>query len=158
MQKLEAVEEARTLMLEAKEWSVWKWLTEKRRVREAADRANEALDKRARAVQKTWSEELQQAYRELEAADPEGSHHRHPRKSDHEIVVSAEARALAKRLKQADDAAYDARMLAEQTFADAEARLSTSLAREGTVQAIDSWDLKLKAIRKSEAAVPSRTE
>lgn len=158
MQKIEAVEEARTLMLEAKDWSVWKWLTEKRRVREAADRANEALDKRARAIQKTWSEELQQAYRELEAADPEGGHHRHARKPDHEIVLSAEVRALAKKLKQADDTAYDARMVAEQTFADAEARLSTSMAREGTVQAIESWDLKLKAIRKAEAAVHTQPE
>jgi hypothetical protein len=158
MQKLEAVEEARTLMLEAKNWSVWKWLTEKRRVREAADRANEALDKLARSVRKSWSEELQQAYREWEAADPVGEHHRHTRNPDHEVKVSAEVRAHAKKLKQADDAAYEARMRAEQTFVDAEARLSASLAREGTVQAIESWDLKEKAIRKAEAAARAHPE
>ena len=37
MQKLEAVEIARALMSEGKDWSVLRWLFEKRRVREAAD-------------------------------------------------------------------------------------------------------------------------
>jgi hypothetical protein len=59
---------------------------------------------------------------------------------------------LAKKLKQADDEAWQAHIRAEQTFADAEAKLSTSMAKEGTLQAIESWDLKEKAIKKSEAA------
>jgi hypothetical protein len=58
----------------------------------------------------------------------------------------------AKRLKEADDAAYQARMDAEDIFDEAERRLSTSMAREGSRRAMASWDLHEKAIRKAEAA------
>ena len=44
MRKLTEVEEAKALMTEAVEWSVMKWLREKKRVRKAADKANDALD------------------------------------------------------------------------------------------------------------------
>jgi hypothetical protein len=40
---------------------------------------------------------------------------------------------------------------AEATFDEAEHRMSTHLAREGAQKAIDSWDLREKAIRKAEA-------
>ncbi len=158
MQKIEAVEEARNLMLEAKDWSVWKWLTEKRRVREAADQANEALDKLEEKIKKSWSDELKHAYRELEEADPDHEQHRHSKKLDQAIKISPEIRALAKKIKQAHDAAYDAHMRAEETFEVAASHLNLSMAREGTAQAIESWDLKEKAIRKAEAAARPRSE
>jgi hypothetical protein len=158
MKKIEEVEEARNLMLEAKDWSIWKWLMEKRRVREAADRANEALDKQTRTVKKAWSEELKHAYRELEEADPDHEQHRHSKKVDQSIKISPEIRVLAKKIKQAHDAAYEAHMRAEETFAVAASRLNISMAREGTAQAIESWDLKEKAIRKAEAAARTQSE
>ena len=158
MHKLEAVENARSLMLEAREWSVWTWLTEKRRVREAADQANEALDKLEEKIRKSWSDELKHAYRELEEADPDHEQHRHSKKLDQPIEISPEIRVLAKKIKQAHDVAYDAHMRAEETFAVAESRLSISMAKDGTVQAIESWDLKEKAIRKAEAAAQPHPE
>ena len=44
MKKLPAVEEARAIMKEGMEWGVWKWLMEKKRVRQIADDARTALD------------------------------------------------------------------------------------------------------------------
>ncbi len=44
MRKLPAVEEARAIMTEGTEWGVWRWLLEKKRVREIADKARAALD------------------------------------------------------------------------------------------------------------------
>jgi hypothetical protein len=158
MHKLDAVEDARNLMIEAQGWGVWKWLTEKSRVREAADRANEALDKLEQKIKRSWSEELKLAYRELESADRDGDAHRHAKKSDPSIEISPETRAVAKKIKHAYDTAYDARMRAEQTFVDAESRLSVSMAREGTVQAIESWELKEKANRKAEAAASLKAD
>jgi hypothetical protein len=60
---------------------------------------------------------------------------------------------LAKKLKESDDEAYRVRMDAEDTFDEAEKKLSTRLAREGSRKAIDSWDLHEQAIRKSEGAI-----
>ena len=45
MQKLHLVEETKALFREAQAWSIWRWLTEKRRMRAAADTATEALEK-----------------------------------------------------------------------------------------------------------------
>jgi hypothetical protein len=158
MHKLEAVENARNIMLEAREWPVWTWLTEKKRVREAADQANEALDKLEEKVKRSWSDELKHAYRELEEADPDHEQHRHSMKLDQPIEISPEIRALAKKIKQAHDAAYEAHMRAEETFEVAASRLNISMAKDGTVQAIESWDLKEKAIRKAEAAIFPKAE
>ena len=47
MRKLLEVQQAKELMNEAKDWSVFKWLFEKPRVRETADLANDALDRGA---------------------------------------------------------------------------------------------------------------
>src|ERR1017187_5358693 len=44
MHKLAAVEEAKTLFNEAKDWSVWRWLTEKKHARTIADAAWAALE------------------------------------------------------------------------------------------------------------------
>jgi hypothetical protein len=158
MHKLEAVENARCLMLEAQEWSAWKWLTEKPRVREAADQANEALDKLEEKIKRSWSDELKHAYRELEEPDPDREQHRHSEKLGHVVEISPEIRALAKKIKHAYDVAYEARMRAEETFAVAESRLSVSMAKDGTAQAIESWDLKEKAIREAQAAASLRPE
>jgi hypothetical protein len=158
MHKLEAVETARNIMLEAREWPVWTWLTEKKRVREAADQANEALDKLEEKVRRSWSDDLKHAYRELEEADPNHEQHRHSKKLDSPVKISPEIRALAKKIKQAHDAAYEAHMRAEETFEVAASRLNINMAREGTTQAIESWDLKEKAIRRAEAAVSPKAD
>ena len=55
-------------------------------------------------------------------------------------------------MKEADDRAYEARMDAEDIFAEAERKLSSGLARNGTVRALESYDLREKAIRRAEAA------
>jgi len=65
MRKLAAVEEARAVMTEGMEWGVWKWLLEKRRVQEIADRATAALHEADRKVKAAWSDELKTAYKEL---------------------------------------------------------------------------------------------
>ena len=52
MQKLTPVEDAKTLLHEAKDWSVWRWLTEKRRLRTTADAAWEALEDCERKVKR----------------------------------------------------------------------------------------------------------
>ncbi len=147
MRKLTEVEEARQLMNVAKDWSVWRWLTEKRRVREAADRAVDALSAAEAEVKAGWSEELTSAYAEL-AADGTKKH----AKARKQAEIAEEIRAAAKRVKEADDEAEAARLDAEDTFAVAERKLSASMAREGARKAIESWDLRESAIRKAEAA------
>ena len=64
MQKLAAVEEAKTLLDVAKDWGVWKWLTEKKRVRSTADIAWEALEEYEKKVRDSWSDDLKKAYQE----------------------------------------------------------------------------------------------
>ena len=44
MEKIPAVETAKSLMNDAVTWSVMKWLREKKTVRKIADQANAALD------------------------------------------------------------------------------------------------------------------
>lgn len=136
MQKLAEVEAARRLMAEAGNWSVWQWLTEKRRVRVAADAATAALEKSEKKTKAAWPDELRRFYRQVDArvvedgADPV-----------HHAVAG---------VKKADDAAYQARMDAESTFEEAERRMSASMAREGTHKAIRAYALHELAIRKAE--------
>ncbi len=68
-------------------------------------------------------------------------------------MSAPEATLIAKKVKEADDEAYRARMDAEETFDQAEKQLSTSLAREGCRKAIHSWELHEKAIRKAESVI-----
>jgi hypothetical protein len=68
-------------------------------------------------------------------------------------VSAPEATLIAKKVKEADDEAYRARMDAEEAFDQAEKQLSTSLAREGCRKAIHSWELHEKAIRKAETVI-----
>jgi transketolase len=121
MQKLAAVEEAKALFEEAKEWGVWRWLTEKPKVRQAADAAWEALDKREKKVRAEWSADTRHAYK----ADPD--------------------------LQQALAEVNQAHLSAEAQFEEAERRMSIAMAREGAQMAIDSWTLREKFIRKLEA-------
>lgn len=148
MQKLTEVEKARAIMTEAVDWSVMKWLREKKMVRKAADVANEALDRANQEVKARWPESLKIAYGEL-SSESENSAANGKKTAP---KVDAQTRAVAKRVKEADDEAYRAHMDAEDTFDLAEKRLSTSLAREGCHKAILSWDLLEKAIRKAEEA------
>ena len=150
MRKLAEVEDAKALMTEAMGWSVVKWLSEKKRVRKAADLANAGLDRLDQEIKTRWSEELKAAYSELGGNRGGGAQRQHKQTSQ---GIDPQVMLLAKKLKESDDEAYRVRMDAEDTFDEAEKKLSTRLAREGCRKAIDSWDLHEQAIRKSEAAI-----
>jgi len=138
MRKLIPVEEAKALMNEAKDWGVWRWLTEKRRVRAAANAAVEALSDLEKKVKASWSDDLKRAYRELQA---EASLGRNPRAKQQYQKAKEEAKNVDPQIKLA------VRRVKE---ADDERRMSASMAREGAEKAIDSWELREKAIRKAE--------
>ncbi len=55
------------------------------------------------------------------------------------------------RVKDADDEAYNAHEDAEDAFAEAERKMSTSGAREGARMALVAYDRHEEAIRKAEA-------
>jgi hypothetical protein len=150
MQKLIAVEEARRVLNEGKDWSIWRWLLEKRRVRTAADAGTAALDDMEKKVKSGWGPEIKKAYRELLAdahvnGNPKASHHR-----GNGGGLDSALRLAVEKVKQADDIAYRARMDAEDLFAEAERRLSGSLAREAAQKALEAYDLREKAIRRAE--------
>ncbi len=156
MHKLVPVEEAKALLNAAKDWGVWKWLTEKKKVREAADRAWEALEEAEKAVKASWSDDLKKSYQELvaEAAlvDNPRAKRQYEKAKEEAREVDPKVKAVARRLRQADDEAYRARMTAEDTFAEAEKRMSTGMARDGARQAIEAWEMREKVIRRFEAA------
>jgi hypothetical protein len=156
MQRLMAVEEAKELMAAATDWSIWRWLTEKRRVREAADRGTDALYDAEKKVKGGWCDDLQKAYRELEAKATFQQNPKTKRQLEKAVEearqVDAKIKAAAQRVKEADDLSEEARLQAEATFDEAERRLSAGLAREGALQAIDAFELHEKAIRKAEVA------
>lgn len=149
MKTLPEVETAKQLMNEAMRWSVMTWLREKKRVRKTADLANAALDCLRDQLQKRWPEDLKCAYAALNAeksgSKPNGRNREHSQSGE-----EASAFVTAMKLKAADDEAYRARVLAEETFDAAEKRLSTSLARAGCLKAIQSWELHEKAISQAE--------
>jgi len=153
MEKLPEVETAKALMTEAMAWSVMKWLREKKRVRKTADQANAALDQLSLAVKQRWSESVRAAYEDL-LPQAAGASSRSSKKSP--SAGAGDAALIAKKVKEADDEAYRARMDAEATFDEAERQLSTRLAREGCRKALQGWDLHEKAIRKAEAVVGTR--
>ncbi|PSH04335.1 MAG: hypothetical protein CXZ00_08250 [Acidobacteria bacterium] len=150
MERLKEVEEAVALMQEAVNWSVMKWLAEKKRVRKAADKANEALAQFNKSVKASWSAEMKAAYAEL-CSTGKSAERQAGEKGNHTATITQEIRHVAKHVKEADDEAYRAHMDAEDTFDLAEKRLSTSMAREGTRKAINSWELLEKAIDKAQA-------
>jgi len=156
MHKLIEVEEAKVLMNEAKNWGVWRWLWEKSKVRATADRAVDALAEAERKVKASWSDDLQKAYREVEAlVSLNGnlkSKRRYEKAQQEAKDIDPEIKRAVERVKEADDTAERARLDAEATFDEAERRLDTDMAREGAQKAIDSWELREKAIRRAEAA------
>jgi hypothetical protein len=155
MQKLIPVEEAKALMNEAVDWSVWGWLTEKRRLRATADKAWEALDEAEARVRASWSDGLEKAWQELEAEARLVTHPKTKRsyeKAKEEAKdVDPQTRLAAKKLKAADEEACALRMQAEETFDEADRRMSTSMACEGARQAIAAWEQREKYLRKMEA-------
>jgi hypothetical protein len=142
MRKLEEVHEAKDLMTEAMEWSSFKWLFEKTRVRQTADRANEALDRLNRAVKAKWSTEAKASYKQI-AATTKGKHGAEPEGSELDQLIG--------KVLEADVAAERARQVAEEMFDKAERQMNLDLAREGCKKAIQSWELHEKAIKKAEA-------
>ncbi len=152
MIRLQEVENAKAVMNQAMEWSVFKWLWEKSAVREIADEANAALDRLNRRVKAQWSQDLKAAHRQLlgEISHTKSSHNHQDGRAPDRVIDPEVMRALV-RVKKIDDQAHRARLDAEQTFDEAERQLSTSLAREGCRKAIHSWNLHEKAIREAEA-------
>ena len=156
MKKLSAVEEARAIMTQGMEWGVWKWLTEKKRVRGIADRARAALDEYEMQVKVSWSDELKIAYNQLVTENGNGKakgSRKQTKETAHagDKVTDGKIIAAVKRIQQADDDAYNAHEDAEEVFAEAERKMSTSLAREGARKALEAYDLHESAIRKAEA-------
>ncbi len=135
MQKIKEVEDAKAIMIEAINWSVMKWLREKKRVRRAADVANAALDSTIANLKAGWDKEFRSAYDQLNGKDSK---------------APAELIGTAKKVKQAEEAAKKARDDAENTFDTAEKQLSTTMAREGCKKAIHSWELHEHVIRLAE--------
>jgi hypothetical protein len=153
MHKLPPVEEAKSLLNEAKDWSVWRWLTDKKRVRTTADLAWEALDAAEEKVRASWSDDLQKAWREQAALAAANGNGRGKRKAKEEAAgLDPKIKAIAERLKQAEDEARQARTQAENTFVEAERRMSPQLARDGSRQAIDAYELRESLLRRLEAA------
>jgi hypothetical protein len=139
-------------MTEAMAWSVMKWLREKKTVRKTADLANAALDRLSESTKARWTEGLRAAYEALAAAGGSVA----GKQKGAERAIDPDAQLIAKKVKEADDAAYRARMDAEGTFDEAEKQLSTAMAREGCRKAIHGWELHEKAIRQAEAATHAR--
>jgi len=137
MHKLTPVEDAKMLFNEAKDWSVWRWLIEKKRARSTADAAWEALEACEEKVKAGWPEEWVQAYG-------------HP-KSRRYAELDPEVKEALERLHEDDVEACQARDAAESQFDEADRRMSTSMACEGAQMAIDAWEMREKVIRKAEA-------
>ena len=153
MRKLEAVEEARAIMTAGKEWGVFKWLMEKRKVRGIADRATAALNECEDKVKATWSDELKKAYNYLATKESDGGKGKKGAKSkDDAKAFDPEILAIAQKVLDADEETEIQRLDAEDTFAEGERQLSTSMAREGAGKALATYDLHEKAIRRAEAA------
>ncbi len=145
MRRLPEVETARALMNEAMEWSVVKWLKETKRVRRAADKANEVLDALNQETKEAWAGELKAAYESLLSNAT-------ARLAQENGPEDETAKKMVMAVRRADDAAQRARQDAEDTFDEAERQLSARLAREGCQKAITSWELHEAAIRKAENA------
>jgi hypothetical protein len=154
MKKLEAVEEARATMTAGKEWGVFKWLMEKRKVRIIADKATAALNEAEDKVKATWSDELKRAYNYLATRDSDADKGKKGAKA--EAKFDPEILAIAQKVLDADEETEIQRLDAEDTFAEGERQMSTSMAREGAGKALATYDLHEKAIRKAEAAAKQK--
>ena len=135
MHKLAPVEDAKALFTQARDWSVWQWLVEKKRARATADAAWDALEACEKQVKAGWAAEWRKAYR----AKSPGNHSLDP-----ELISKLQ------RLRQVDEEARQARNAAEAQFDEADRRMSTSMAREGAQMAVYAWELREEFIRKAE--------
>jgi hypothetical protein len=156
MKKLEAVEESRAIMTAGKEWGVFKWLMEKRKVRIIADKATAALNDAEDKVKATWSDELKRAYNYLATRDSDEGKGKKGAKAKEDAKFDPEILAIAQKVLEADEETETMRLDAEDTFAEGERQMSTSMAREGAGKALETYDLHEKAIRKAEAAAKQK--
>jgi len=155
MKKLEAVEEARAIMTAGKEWGVFKWLMEKRKVRIIADKCTAALNDAEDKVKATWSDDLKRAYNYLATQDSDTGKGKKGAKVKAEDF-DPEVLAIAQKVLDADEETETMRLDAEDTFAEGERQMSTAMAREGAGKALATYDLHEKAIRKAEAAAKQK--
>jgi hypothetical protein len=156
MKKLEAVEESRAIMTAGKEWGVFKWLMEKRKVRIIADKATAALNEAEDKVKATWSDELKRTYNYLATRDSDEGKGKKGAKAKEDAKFDPEILAIAQKVLEADEETETQRLDAEDTFAEGERQMSTSMAREGAGKALETYDLHEKAIRKAEAAAKQK--
>ena len=145
MKKIAEVEQAKIIMTEAQDWGIWRWLTEKRKVRLAADSCNDALARAEKRVIESWPEDMRAAYDVL--ADDAKKRHK---------KIDAETLETVRKIKDALDEAERVRLDAEDIFDRADRALSTSMAKQGTFRAIEAWEMREKAIRKAESAAKIR--
>jgi len=125
-------------------------------VRALADEARAALDACENSVKSTWPDNLKIAYNQLVSQN--GNAKRPQQKArlgqkPENPTLDPQLLAAVKKVKEADDDAYNAHEDAEDVFAEAEKRMSTAMAREGARKALDAYDLHEAAIRKAEALV-----
>jgi len=158
MRKLAAVEDARAIMKEGMEWGVWKWLTEKPKVRRLADKARAALDENELKVKESWPDELKLAYNSLVSENGTGGKRKRQSSGKANGAGKPDPKVLAqaKQVLEADDTAYNAHEDAEDVFAEAEKKMSTSMAREGARMALVAYDRHEEAIRKAEALLAEK--
>ena len=137
MQKLIAVEKAKTLMNEAKDWSIWHWLLTSGGVplTYSVDGATNTLVTTIPMGVGSYyiavNPVTNLVYTVVYVGGPSGF----------QLYV----------LDGSGPHAEQARLDAEATFDEAERRLSADMARQGAQKAIDSWALREKAIRRAEA-------
>ena len=146
MKELPEVRAAKELMSQAIDWSLFKWLFEKSRVREIANRADAALDRLNRNIKARWSGEAKEVYKNLSASKLRTREHDNSKEATSPTGLAV----LLQKVIEADQAAHKARRNAEDTFDEAEKQLSTTLAKDGCKKAIRSWELHEKAIRRAE--------
>ena len=109
----------------------------KKRVREIADKARAALDEFEIKVKASWSDDLKIAYNRLVSENGDAKQNRQRAKAarkQESPKIDAKAIAAVERLKEADDAAFNAHEDAEDAFAEAEKRMSTRMAREAAAK------------------------
>src|SRR5579883_3520413 len=127
MQKLVPVEEAKALMTEASDWGVWRWLTEKKKVRIAADAAVDALNAQDKKVKAAWCDDLKKAWREVEL-ETSRSRQKYEEAKEAAKHIAPEIKEAVRKVKDLDDEAETARLDAEDTFDEAERKLSAGMA------------------------------
>jgi hypothetical protein len=156
MHRLPPVEEARAIMTEAQNWSIWKWLTQKPKVRAIADKATQTLKEAIESAKDSWSDDMNRAYNEVlaeAAVDGSAPSKRKLANAKKDAQdVDPKIKTAARKAREAEHEGYRATMDAEDLFAESERRLSASMARQAAKKALESYDLREAAIRKAEAA------